>query len=213
MKKQWGDDIKCPMYFCNEEKKVSMPGGFKQIRTGKQSFVQNLKSILDTVDEEVIFYMLEDFWPIAPMNPKLFEELHSHFCQEKLDALQVSTFLPYYQLEVLEKEVSGQKLFKFKKDSEWIFNFQSRFWNKNSFKKCLVEPEISESIVGSAITAEIQSDKFAREKMDLQVCLFHYFWYPISGVSYRGKLTAEGEQMTNIMNIDRHVKKISEPAS
>jgi hypothetical protein len=213
MGKQWDRNIKCPIYFCNEEKNISAPSGFKQIKTGKNSFIQNLNNILNSVQEDHVFYMLEDFWPTAPMGKELFEELYDCFLENDLDALQASSFLPYYELEAMQKRIASQNVFRFKKNSEWIFNFQARFWKKDSLQKCLVEPEISESVVGSAITAEIQSDKFARENMDLQVLLFHHFWYPISGVAYRGKLTAEGEQMKNVMNIDKYVKDISEQVS
>jgi hypothetical protein len=208
MRKHWDLSVGCPMYFCNEEKDLELPEGFKQIKTGRGTFVENLRFILSRIEEQHVFYMLEDFWPTAPMTSGMFHQLYSQFLENDLDALQVSTYLPYYELE------RNGDLLRFKPESEWIFNFQARFWKKESFAACLTEPEISESVVGSAITAEIASDKIAREKMKLKVCLHHYFWYPITGVAYRGQLTEIGRHMENVANIDKMVQeKFSLPAS
>jgi hypothetical protein len=203
--KQWDSNIKVPFYFCNEEKELILPDNFFQIKTGKGTFVQNLKNALDTIKEDYVFYMLEDFWPIAPMSEKLFYSLFDKFKQNDWDALQVSSYTPYYNLNVQDDSLFGQKFFKFKKNSDWIFNFQARFWKKEILRKCLVEPAISEKEVNSAITVEIESDKFARENLNLNAFLFHYFWYPISGTVYRGELSEIGIQMQNTVNIEKFI--------
>jgi hypothetical protein len=150
--------------------------------------------------------MLEDFWPTAPMSARLFRGLYERFTSLNADALQTSSYLPYYKLKKTDE------LLEFEEDSEWIFNFQARFWKSSVFKQCLVEPEISEREVSSAITAEIASDRRAR-KMKLKVYLHHYAWYPISGVAYRGEFTEIGRQMNNTARIDKFVRtKFSEPA-
>lgn len=207
MEKQWGSDIKCPVFFCNEEKKIDLPRGFTQIRTGSGSFVQNLKATLDEINQEHIFYMLEDFWPTAPMSSVKFNALYESFVKNEMDALQVSTYTPYYKLTVDDMAVCGSKLLKFKADSEWIFNFQARFWKKELLSKCLREPSISESEVSSAITVEMESDECARREMKLKVWLHHYFWYPITGVAYRGNLTEIGKQMQNVVEIEKFVEE------
>lgn len=208
LNRHWDFNIKISYYFCNEEKTFDLPSEFKQIKTGKGTFVQNLNKILQEVKEDNIFYMLEDFWINAPMNKNLFESLFNVFLNKDLDALQVSSYLPYYKLKVSNSTVMDKSLLDFEKDSEWIFNFQARFWKKEIFKKCLVEPDVSEDKINSAISVEIKSDQFVRKKFFLNVLLFHYFWYPISGVAYRGKLTEIGKQMQNIIEIDKHVEKL-----
>lgn len=206
MAKQWDEGIGCPIYFCNEEKKLDLPGGFRQIRTGRGSFVQNLKAALAEIKQEHVFYMLEDFWPIAPMSAERYRSLYERFVENDMDALQVSTYTPYYKLVVDETSACGSRLLRFEEDSEWIFNFQARFWKKGLFSDCLVEPRISESVVSSAITVEMESDAHARKNMDLKVWLHHYFWYPITGVAYRGNFTDVGEQMQNIVGIEKFVE-------
>ncbi len=202
MSKNWDMSISSEIYFCNEELELNLPHGFRQILTGKGTFVENLKFILDKVGEDNVFYMLEDFWPIAPMNQDMFLYAYKFFFQKNADAMQISSYLPYYSL----KTTNDNGIFEFEKDSEWIFNFQARFWKTESFSRFLTEPELSESEAKSAITVEIASDKKARSSKELSVFLLHYFWYPISGVSYRGEFTDIGHQMQNIVNIDKLVE-------
>lgn len=208
MEKQWDFDIEVPIYFCNEEKDANNPSWCEQIRTGRGTFVENLKKSLNMIEEDTVFLMLEDFWPIAPMRKLMFDSLLKEFEDLKLDALQISNYTPYYSLTKLDKEVLGQPLLRFEPHSEWLFNFQARFWKKEAILDCLVEPDISERIVSSAITAEMAADKIAREHRGLNVALFHYLWYPLSGVAYRGKLTEFGQQLENIVQIDKHVEAL-----
>ncbi|NBT59379.1 hypothetical protein EBT16_11410 [bacterium] len=207
MEKQWDFGTGCPIYFCNEKKKLDLPRGFTQIRTGSGSFVQNLKVALDEISQEHVFYMLEDFWPTAPMSRERFVSLYESFVKNEMDALQVSTYTPYYKLVVDEMSACGNKLLRFESDSEWIFNFQARFWKKALLSQCLREPKISESAVSSAITVEMESDEYTRKEMNLKVWLHHYFWYPITGVAYRGNLTEIGKQMQNVVEIEKFVEE------
>lgn len=203
MGKHWSPDI--PMYFCNEESEVDLPHGFIHLKTGKGTFVENLKSALDEIQEENIFYMLEDFWPTAPLGAEMFQSLYGSFIENKMDVLQVSSYLPYYSLSRSEIVTCGRNLLEFKKSSEWRFNFQARFWRKELLMESLVEPKVSESKVGSAITVEMECDKRWEER-DLRIFLFHYHWYPIGGVAYRGGMTEIGRQMENVVMIDDFVR-------
>jgi hypothetical protein len=207
MKKQWDFNIDIPMYFCNEEKTVDLPKPFVQIKTGKGTFVENLNNILGKIQEENIFYMLEDFWPFAPMKKELFNSAYGLFTKNNFDSLQIGNYTPWYELEKTEYDLLGQNLLKFSENGDWLFNFQSRFWKKSIFKSCLIEPEISEKEVSSAITVEMASDEYARNNLKLQCYLYHYFWYPLSGTVYRGEFNDFGKQLVNVVNIDKFVQE------
>lgn len=206
MERHWDREIEAQVYFCNEEEEVSLPGWCTQLRTGRGTFVGNLKRILESISEDQIFYMLEDFWPVAPMGVGLFEALRSEFQSGGWDALQVSGYTPYYDLQPLGRRVAGAGLLGFKAESKWIFNFQARFWRPEVLYKCLVEPATSERAVNSAITVEMASDDFARKNMNLNAALFHYVWYPYSGVAHRGVMSEFGHHLQNIVEIDRYVE-------
>lgn len=207
-KKHWDNKIESKIYFSNEHKEIDLPKNINQIKTGKGTFVQSLKKTLNEIEQDDIFFILEDFWPIAPMNKELFSQLYDFFKNDNLDAFQVGPYTPYYKLNKTKYEINGQCIWKIQKDSDWLFNLQARFWKKNILDKCLTEPELSESKVNSAITVEVASDVLAK-KYNLNAAFYHYFWYPIGGVSYRGEFTEIGKQMQNIAAIDELAKSLT----
>lgn len=208
MERHWDFSIPSRIFFANEEEDFSLPSWCTQIKTGRGTFVENLRKSTESVGSEEVFLLLEDFWPIAPMGSDLFEELAREFRQGGLDALQVSNYTPYYKLTGRRKTESGRTLAEFDPLSEWVYNFQARFWKVEKLLGNLVEPAISEVAASSAITVEMASDQKARSSGGLKAALFHYTWYPISGVAHRGKMSDFGEHLQNILNIDRHVESL-----
>lgn len=206
MQKHWDFGISAPIRMFNEEKTAKAPHWCSQTLVGKGTFVQNLKKTIEQVQEDHIFLMLEDFWPVAPMTKKMFECLYDEFRDNDLDSLQVSNYTPYYKVRPTGRKILGVELMDFCHGSDWTFNYQARFWKKETLSRFLVEPLVSEREVGSAITAEMASDELAKADPDLKVRLFHYLWYPISGVSYRGQLTDFGRHLHNIVEIDEYVE-------
>jgi len=207
MEKNWDFGIGVPIYFCNEESEAEVPEWCRRLKTGKGTFVQTLTQALDSIEEEHVFFMLEDFWPISTMSNEMFGSLYRAFLDFDMDALQVSNYTPYYSVEASEVEVMGQRLLKFDPTSEWVFNFQCRFWKRETLKRLLVEPSVSESEVRSAITVEIATDESVRKGAGLRAFLFHYLWYPMSGVAYRGEFTEFGKNLQNIVLVDEHVNE------
>lgn len=208
MEKQWDFGIDAPIYFCNEENRSEAPPWCRRILTGGGTFVQNLRRAVEKVGEDEIFLMLEDFWPIAPMGKSLFNSLNRCFRDSGWDALQVSNYTPYYRAKRTDMEAEGKPILEFDPASEWIFNFQARFWKTDALLECLTEPEVSEKAVGSAITVEMASDQRARESGRIRAGLCHYLWYPMSGVAYRGQLTDFGRHLQNIVEVDRFVDEM-----
>jgi len=206
MERHWDFEIESPIFLCNEEEDFELPRWCGQIKIGKGSFVENLRKVLGRIGCDEVFLLLEDFWPIAPMSSKLFAELVDEFRSQNLDALQVSNYTPWYRVIQSERKVAGRKLMEFEPHSEWVFNFQARLWRTEKLLECLVEPEISERRANSAITVEIASDERARKNGGLKVELFHYLWYPISGVVHRGTMSDLGTHLQNIVDIDKHVE-------
>jgi hypothetical protein len=212
MERHWDFGIDAPIYMCNEsERAKEAPDWCRQILTGGRTFVENLKKSIEAADSEEVFLMLEDFWPISPMGRNLFESLREEFRGGGWDALQVSNYSPYYKVRAGGRTIFGRPLLEFDKESDWLFNFQARFWKSGVLYDALVEPELSEREVGSAITAEMASDRGTRERGGIRACLHHYLWYPLSGVSYRGNLTDFGRHLQNIVDVDRHVDELFSP--
>lgn len=205
MNKFWDKKIDSKIYFCNEKTHISEPG-YEQILTGNGTFIENLKFILKNIDSKYVFYMLEDFWPLCGINSNLFKSCYNFTENNNIKAFQISSYTPYYNMEKTEFKINNQNILKFKSDSKWRFNFQSRFWDKELLLESLLEPEISESMVSSAITAEMECDN--NFDKNIEVYFYHYFWYPLSGVSYRGNFTNLGEELQNNMMVDLFGKNI-----
>ena len=206
--KYWDRNISWPIYFCNEEIEVNMPG-FSQGRTGKGSHSDRMRRILASLPEyEYVFYLLEDFWLTDPMTKEMFDGLFSMVKENNWDSLRVATHQPaYYKVEPTEHRFQGQRILKFAKDSDWQYSQQAAFWKREFLLKCIVEPEISEVEVSSSITGEVAMDHFLRKNFpDSQIYLYNYNWYPVSGAVWRGKLTQMGEQIEFLRQVDQVVK-------
>jgi hypothetical protein len=206
MDKFWDKKIKVPIYFCTENTKINKKN-IININTGKGTFVSNLNFILNEIKTDNIFYLLEDFWPIDTIKKDLFFELYDFFIKNNLSCLQISNYNPYYVLEKTEIKIQNQNILKFNKNSNWRFNFQARFWQKQKLIKSLFEPTISESKVSSAITVESMCDSIFPK--DIDVFFYHRLWYPMSGVSYRGDFTQLGLELQNNMKVDLYGKLFS----
>jgi len=205
MKKFWDFSISWPIYFCTEDGEIESP--FHSIKTGKGSYIYRLEKILDSLDCEYVFYMLEEYWPTAPMSARLFNELFSAFESNGWDALQVSPCLPYYQLNQTEYSILNNPVLQFDMKSDWRFSQQARFWKKDFLIKCLVEPEISEVAVSSSLSAEIACDYKIKQFTQAGIYFYHYFWYPITGVVHRGQFTPFGERMHHDMLVEQWARE------
>jgi hypothetical protein len=205
MNKFWDFSIPWPIYFCTEEGEIDSP--FYIFKTGKESYTSRLEKILDSLEYDYIFYMLEDYWPISPMPFKLFNQLFLMFESNNWDSLQVSSILPYYLLNKTEHSIFQNPIFEFSPFSNWRFSQQARFWKKDFLRKCLVNPEVSETIVSSSLSSEIACDQKIKEFPQSKIYFYHYFWYPISGVTYRGNFTPFGERMHQDMLVEEWARE------
>lgn len=210
MDKFWDKKIKCPKYFCTENKKITNKNFF-HINTGNGSFEDNLRFILSKIETAYVFYLLEDFWPIFNFEEQLFNQIYNYTINNKIKMFQVSPYTPYYILDETKDSINNQKIFKFNKNSEWRFNFQSRLWDKKFFLENIKESKVSELHINSSIGTEIESSKYLKKEED--VYFYHHFWYPLSGVSYRGNFTKLGEELNNIMMVDLYGKYYSSSSS
>ena len=204
MDKFWDKKINHPIYFCNEKKSIKE---YDQIKTGVGSFVSNLKFSLNKIKSKYIFYLLEDFWPICCFKKKLLDEISLYILDNNIKCFQISSYLPYYDLDSTKDFIQNQKIFKFNKHSKWRFNFQCRIWEKEFLLNSLHEPDISEKVINSAISVEEKCDNLFDKNID--VYFYHCLWYPISGVSYRGEFTTLGLELENNMKIDLYGKYYS----
>jgi hypothetical protein len=204
--KYWDKKINWPVYFCNEEISLEFKeSNFIQLKTGIGNHSNNLSKILDNlIDYEYIFYMLEDFWMTDQMTEDMFSKLFDLTKKNEWDSLRVSTYLPeYYKLESTNHFVNNQRVLKYSKDSKWQFSQQAGFWKRKFLRDCVVESNISEREISSSLPGEIATDNYLREHYpNAEIYHYHYHWYPVSGVAWRGKITQIGEQIEFLRKVD-----------
>ena len=203
MEKYWDFSIPWDIYLCNEETKISFENKkFHQITTGTKNYADRLLHILENLNCDYIFYMLEDFWPTDRMTKHIFTGLFNKIQENEWDCLRVSPYMPeYYDLESTNHIFDGKMILKYSDKSHWKFSQQASFWNRK-FLMNIIEKSLKTEIIDStSLPFEIACDEYLRDKK-VNIYHYHYFWYPISGVVWRGKLTQIGEQIEAIMNIE-----------
>lgn len=201
----WDKSIGWDLFFCNEEISFEKKYGFKQLLTGKGSHSQRLSKILNSLKEyDYVFYMLEDFWLTDHMTKELFLDLFKKLCENNWDALRVAPYMPeYYKLESTNHFVKNRRILKYSKDSSWKFSQQASFWKRSFLQECVVEPETSEKLISSSLSGEIAMDKYLSSNYpEAEIYHYHYYWYPVSGTVWRGKLTLIGEQINFIKKVE-----------
>lgn len=211
MNKYWDFTIPWTIYFCNEELDVSLPNQkYKQIKTGRISHCEMMKSIMQKIECDYIFYMLEDFWPIKHMSKEMFMGLFNIFKENNWDSLKVTPHQPnHYELEGTSFSFNNQKILKYSKNSKWKFNQQASFWKREVFNGIISPPkeEHAEGKHNTSLGVEIAMDeKFQKENPNAEVYLFNYLWYPVGGSIWRGKLTQIGEQIEFERQVDEYIK-------
>ena len=215
MKKYWDQDIPCTIYFCNETIDLDLTGRYKQIKTGKMSHIEMMRKIIkkELCDYEYIFYMLEDFWPTDRMTKNMFLSLFEIMKKNNWDSLRVASHMPaYYELEKTNYFFENEMIFKYKRNSPWMFSQQAAFWKRSFLEKCLdIETESSpEQIVSSSLPIEIAIDKNLRDKFpDAEIYHYHYMWYPIAGSYWRGEITLIGKQIDFARQVQDLIEEIS----
>lgn len=214
-KKYWDKSINWPVFFCNEE--IAVDTELTQLPTGPGSHSTRLAKILDSLEEyEYVFYMLEDFWLTNQMTKEMFLGLFERMHNENWDSLRVAPLMPaYYKVIPTNFKFKDQKILKLTKDSDWQFSQQAAFWKRTFLRQCVVEPETTEAEAASSIVGEIAMDKYLKKTYpDAKIYLYNYYWYPISGAVWRGKLTQIGEQIEFLRQVDIiHTMIQSQPSS
>lgn len=206
MQKHWDKSINWPIYFCSEEVpfKTSDPN-WHSLCLGKCSYNELQQRALNyLVDYEYIFFMLEDFWPSRPMTSSMFYGLFDLMKCNDWDCLHIDTMRPeLYKVIPTSFTYENQRVLQFSNQSDWFFNQQAGFWKRKLLSECKIDPTIPEHMVSTTLSFEMGCDRYLKEKHpEAKIMLYHYWWYPRAGVSWRGEFSLIGKEMDVQMHID-----------
>lgn len=174
--KHW--HVEMPVYFISETEPIPKAwSGVSSIMVGPgKTWSEGVSMALDQIQENVIFFSLEDYWPTQDMDEALFVSLLEKFHSMDLLCLRCSNPCSFYSLKP-----DGTFLAK----SRYLISCQTSFWDKEYFKSCLVPAE-------SPWEFEIRGTERVRKRGLAHRTAFHPLpWY--EHVCVRGNLTQAGK--------------------
>lgn len=155
-----------PRLFCNEERDVDLPEGWKQLKTGKGAWSDRLKIILDSVETPYVVYCQEDFWPFKDMIYDIKDEILRWM-------MQVNSAVTYVcKLDFNHCKLIGNAVgYGFDPSSDYIHSHQFAIWNKEDLLLNLGEGE-------TPWTNEVTGTKMVQERGGSDRYLaINYHWY------------------------------------
>jgi hypothetical protein len=92
------------------------------IKTGKGEWGERLIKGLNIIEEDIIFYMQEDFWPCINYDINTYNHF---FDKYNMNALRVCAKCSFYSVSDIESN-----LFRFNQNSPYLMSHQFSLWNK-----------------------------------------------------------------------------------
>jgi hypothetical protein len=124
------------IYFMNEHKPIDFPF-VQHLPTGTGQWSDRLKHGLKMLDEEYVFYLQEDFWPVAQIDLQLYFNIAKMLDADVLriapDSLLYTTYKTF--------SVGNIELNRLAPISKYLVSHQASLWRKDFFLKCLKSNE------------------------------------------------------------------------
>jgi hypothetical protein len=137
---------------------------------------------LKSIGFKDVMYTQDDFWPLFPVNQRIFEGCLSFLQNEAVDCVHVNEFLPWYNyiLSRTEYSIEGIKLRKFEVPSPFHYSHQSAFWKIDSLLEIQNEGEepYENEVNGTSRVWNLKPNYY----------FLNYSWYKPEFVNDKGKL-------------------------
>lgn len=188
--KYWDFSNNCKVYFLNEEKEINFPS-IIHAPTGKGEWSDRLRKGLESIPEQYILYMQEDFWLSMSIDILHYFRLFKHLSMDALrigkDNKKFFLYKTFYAKNI--------PLNKFSKRSRFLLCHQACIWDKNFFLSCLEKNE-NPWINEFAGTKRIRS-----RKETVNIFFTPLKWY--IPTCRKGKLTNQGRDLLNEVKVHK----------
>ena len=133
--------------------------------------------LLKDMGYDSIFYSQDDFWPLFPVNTRIFKRAFDLF-EARMDCLHINEYCPWYEYTLIETLVKD--LWKFQKGSRFYFNHQAAIWNIDSLLRIQNPDEepYENECKGTERAWELNSEHY----------LLNYAWYKAAYINDKGTL-------------------------
>lgn len=138
--KYWGanDSVNC--YFATEKVQVDFEN-FKNIRSGKGSWSDRLRTLLDQIEEEYVIYLQEDMWLSKPVDQPVLTELIGLTIKNQWKQVKLNSS-PVFHTTPTEIFLNGLNVSKLDNaQSGFLMSHQITLWNKTFLKQQLLPGE------------------------------------------------------------------------
>jgi len=135
----WCWDLGLPFYVLTEDKKFSDDIRFNTLSFGMcgerpKNFSTRLVNALNELKKDGykrILYLQDDFWPLFPVDSKIFKSSLALLNNNDVKCVHVNEYLPWYEYTLSNTNItiSGLKLKKFEVPSRFYYNHQAAFWD------------------------------------------------------------------------------------
>lgn len=174
-----------PIIFLSEEKEPDFVNEVVHIKTGKGEWGERLLTALNQIENDLVFYMQEDFWCIKDY--ELTNDLLSLFESYQMDHLHIKE-----NINLISTEHVKDNLFKFSQNSNYTQNHQFGLWRRQKLIENVFPHE-------NPWINEIEGTK-RLNKTDHRVFLLDYHWY--ISVARRGDIMERGQEIIRRYKID-----------
>ena len=172
-------------FILTEEKDFSENSRFKTIKGGyaelgaanfSTRLIDALKN-LKSMGYDTILYTQDDFWPLFPVNTKIFQQAFDLF-EARMDCLHINEYCPWYEYKLVK--TINLNLWKFQTGSRFYYNHQAAIWNIDSLLRIQEPGE-------EPYENECEGTKRAWE-LNSQHYFLNYAWYKASYINDKGTL-------------------------
>jgi hypothetical protein len=197
-----------PVYFANEEKKLSEYDfkGYKyspdfrikQILTGKtdkSGFSDRFIKALEQIPSKWVIYVQEDMWIRSKLSNQLLTELVEFAEKTNADSIKIHSKLFYwddYRLEPTKHFIQGQRLLKYCEGDNYLLSHGATIWRKDYILKHQIsgeDPWLNEIEGSKRMSSEPHNH-------------YHYniFWHCQPGAAEMGEVSGEGHSYGHIID-------------
>lgn len=173
-----------PIYFLSEDKEPDFISEVIHFKTGKGEWGERLLNSLNQIEDDLVFYMQEDFWCINDL--ELTDDILNLFVKFDMDHLHIKENTNASQKTHIEKN-----LYRLNQNSSYTQNHQFGLWKKSKLVDNVLP---NENPWQNEINGSIRLNKTPH-----RVYLLDYKWY--SSVCRKGKLKDIGKKIIEKNNL------------
>lgn len=204
--RNWNFDLGIDIYFANEEKDVNFPK-IKQLKTGKGTFTDRLRTAFNKIPHKYVIYWQEDMWMLEMIDN--FEYHFNIFVEHNMDFLtfmyDVNKNYNNGFLKFHNESLNGEYLKYDIEKTPFVIVHQPTIYKKDFYLKYLQESETAEWSERDS-TFMAKQDNYKKEIIGYNVIGLNYWYVPCC---HSGKLVKYAENVVHgDFNISSHFKDI-----